>query len=257
MDQKIAIGAGVAVVLAAGVFWLWPEKAATPVVEPTVVAMPDEPAIKHSVPELAEASQRALPELAGSDAAVANSAESIFGAAAIAQWLVPDQIVKHVVVTLDNLPRKKFAERQKPIKAVPGRFIVEGTDEKRTIGADNAARYASMVQLVQSLDMSRVGAEYFRLYPLFQEAYKDLGYPDGYFNDRLVTVIDDLLAAPEVSGPIAVVQPNVMYEYADPALENLSAGQKAMIRLGPGNAATIKKKLQELRAVVATHKPAS
>lgn len=27
---------------------------------------------------------------------------------------------------------------------------------------------------------------YVRLYPLFQKAYVELGYPNGYFNDRLI-----------------------------------------------------------------------
>ena len=37
---------------------------------------------------------------------------------------------------------------------------------------------------------------YKQYYPLFQQAYVDLGYPEGYFNDRLVEVIDHLLATP-------------------------------------------------------------
>jgi hypothetical protein len=181
----------------------------------------------------------------------------LFGATAVEQWLIPNDIVRRFVVTVDNLPRKKYAERQKPIKAVPSRFVTDGAEDARVIGADNAARYAPLVQIVQALDMQTVAAEYFRLYPLFQASYKDLGYPDGYFNDRLVATIDDLLAAPEITGPIKLTQPNVMYEYADPKLESLSAGQKAMIRMGAANAAAIKVKLRELRTAVATGKAAA
>jgi hypothetical protein len=79
-----------------------------------------------------------------------------------------------------------------------------------------------------------------------------LGYPNGYFNDRLVEVIDNLLATPESKGPIELVRPNVMYVYADPALEARSAGQKLLIRMGPENAKAIKAKLSELRAVIAS-----
>ena len=42
-----------------------------------------------------------------------------------------------------------------------------------------------------------------------------------------------------------------MYQFADPKLEDLSAGQKLMLRMGPANAAIIKAKLHELRAQVA------
>jgi hypothetical protein len=50
-------------------------------------------------------------------------------------------------------------------------------------------------------------------------------------------VIDHLLATPEVGGPIAVVTPHVLYEYASAELEERSAGQKALLRAGPENAA--------------------
>src|SRR4029450_3313423 len=90
-------------------------------------------------------------------------------------------------------------------------------------------------------------ALYVRFYPWFQQAYRDLGYPSGYFNDRLVDVIDLLLATPEITGPVVLVQPRVLYTFADPRLEALPAGQKMMIRMGPENTAQVKVKLRELR----------
>jgi hypothetical protein len=85
---------------------------------------------------------------------------------------------------------------------------------------------------------------------LFQQSYQNLGYPNGYFNDRLVEVIDVMLATPESKGPIKLVRPNVMYTFADPALEARPAGQKLLIRMGPENAQAIKAKLTELRSVI-------
>ena len=46
-----------------------------------------------------------------------------------------------------------------------------------------------------------------------------------------------------------------MYTYADPALEARPAGQKLLIRMGPENAAAIKAKLTELRAVITAAPP--
>src|SRR6185369_8627545 len=73
-----------------------------------------------------------------------------------------------------------------------------------------------------------------------------------YFNDRLVEVIDHLLQTPDVRGPIPLKQGKVFYEYADPALEARSAGQKLLLRMGPQNEAVIKGKLKELRVYVTT-----
>jgi len=107
---------------------------------------------------------------------------------------------------------------------------------------------------VQGTDVKALAVVYQRLYPLFQQAYEDLGYPGKYFNDRLVEVIDHLLQTPEVPAPIALVQPKVFWEYADPTLENRSAGQKLLIRMGPQNARIVKGKLREFRAEILTRK---
>ena len=110
--------------------------------------------------------------------------------------------------------------------------------------------YTPYVRIAQAIDAKKLVAVYSRFYALFQEAYRQLGYPTGYFNDRLITCIDDLLAAPELDGPIKLAQPKVLYEYADPDLEALSAGQKIMIRMGLDNERKIKAKLREVRSAL-------
>ena len=100
-------------------------------------------------------------------------------------------------------------------------------------------------------NVRQLASTYKRLYPLFQQAYVDLGYPNGYFNNRLVEVIDHLLATPELEMPAQLTQPSVYFEFADPELEQRSAGQKLLIRLGNNNAAAVKLKLRELRREVA------
>ncbi len=109
--------------------------------------------------------------------------------------------------------------------------------------------------LFDAIPTDKAVATYVHLYPLFQKAYVDLGYPNGYFNDRLVEVIDHLLATPDVQGPVKLVVPHVLYEYADPDLQSRSAGQKVLIRMGSDNAKKVKAKLSEIRARVAREKP--
>ena len=83
---------------------------------------------------------------------------------------------------------------------------------------------------------------------MFQQAYEELGYPSAYFNDRVIDVIDLLLETPEIKRPIRLSQPHVLYTYADPDLEALSAGQKALLRSGQNNVVRVKAQLRELRA---------
>ncbi|MEO8016650.1 MAG: DUF3014 domain-containing protein, partial [Pseudomonadota bacterium] len=117
----------------------------------------------------------------------------------------------------------------------------------RVLEAANYERYKSLVQLVRSTDTQHLVATYTRYYPLFQEAYESLGHPPQYFNDRLIEVIDHLLATPDIKVPIELAQPGVLYEFADPKLETRSAGQKVLIRMGSENATAVKDKLRELR----------
>jgi hypothetical protein len=204
----------------------------------------------HPVPPSTDT--KPLPALNESDAPLAEDLEGVFGKKSLDQLLVPDQLVRHIVVTVDNLPRTKVAVEQRPVKATSGETVTVANGDTITLSADNYARYAGLIKIIQNANTEQLGALYLRYYPLFQQAYEDLGYPGMYFNDRLVQVIDHLLATPDLRGPIELRQGKVFYEYADPALESRSAGQKLLMRMGPDNAAVIKKKLRELKAFVTT-----
>ena len=174
----------------------------------------------------------------------------VLGDKTVSAFLVPKDIIRHAVVTVDNLPRKKVAAELRPVKPTAGKTVVTGSEESLVLSPDNYQRYAPLVQAVRAADTKQVARIYFHFYPLFQQAYENLGYPQKYFNDRLIEVIDDMLKAPEISGPIELVQPRVFYEYKDPELESRSSGQKLLIRMGPANEAVVKAKLRELRATI-------
>jgi hypothetical protein len=216
-----------------------------PVVAPQAAT---EPAVRNPIPETSDA--KPLPPLKESDPDVRASLVSVFGAKSIAQFLVPDNVVRHIVVTVDNLPRKKVAIELRPVKPTPGTTATATQADITTLGAANFERYAPLVKAVQNTDTQTLTNVYFRLYPLFQQSYEDLGYPGQYFNDRLVEVIDDMLKTPDVQGPVQLTQPKVFYEYADPKLEALSAGQKLLLRMGPANEAIMKAKLREVRKAI-------
>jgi hypothetical protein len=240
----------VVVVIAIGAaLYYWRTRQAVeqqPVAEAPATPPSAEPPIKHPIAE--EAPEAPLPPLGESDKAVHESLTGLFGRS-LEEVLTPKDIVRNAVVTIDNLPRKKTAVQRWPVKPTPGELAASGAEEL-TLSDANYKRYATAVQLVQKADAQQLAAMYRRYYPLFQEAYVDLGYPEGYFNDRLVEVIDHLLATPDVQGPIRLTQPGVFYEFADRDLEERSAGQKLLIRMGPANAAIVKAKLRELRQAV-------
>ena len=190
-----------------------------------------------------------------SDAAMQEALAGLFGAGAPGQYFYLNDLVRRIVVTVDNLPRRQVATRLSPMKPPSGLFVTTGQDGSLYLSPENYARHTPYVRLLQSADPKQVVAVYIRLYPLFQQAYQELGYPKGYFNDRLVEVIDHLLAAPDVPGPIKLVQPRVLYQFEDPKLEALSAGEKGLIRMGSENAAKVKGTLREIRRALTGQMP--
>jgi hypothetical protein len=257
---KPLIAAAIAVVAAGVGGWLYwrSHHAPLPTVaegeQPEAAAPPPEARIEHPVPAAPdEAANAPLPELNDSDKAIIHALGD--AAAGVTPYLVPESVVRHIVVTVDNLPRQKIAVDKRPVTAAAGAFVGDGDELHATLDERNFRRYEPMIDALRKADMQRFAAVYFRFYPLFQKAYQDLGYPTGYFNDRLVKVIDMLLATPQITGPIDLVRPNVMYVFADPKLEVLPAGQKLLIRMGDDNAKAVKAKLMELRAIITATPP--
>jgi len=91
--------------------------------------------------------------------------------------------------------------------------------------------------------------------------------PQPYFNDRFIAVLDQLLATPEVGPPLAVHLPTIvgpaptrpwlLYEFDDPALRSLSAGQRILLRMGAVNERRVKARLAELRRLLADPRTAA
>ena len=121
--------------------------------------------------------------------------------------------------------------------------------------------FAPFVSFVEAIDARKAVAAYVAMYPLLQRAYEDLGEPTPYFNDRVVAVIDDLLATPDIGEPVRVKHIDAdgaapsptaarLYVYDDPSLEHRTAGQKILMRVGQDNARRLKAKLIEIRALI-------
>lgn len=222
-------------------------------------AAPTGAKIVFPIEAVGEPEKASLPPLSSSDNYLAGAIGLLMARRDSLTFMHLDGFARRVVATVDNLARAHAAPRLCPVNQTPGRFsTTEAGTTASTIALQNHSRYVPLVHLIESIDTSKAVAVYASAYPLFQQAYDELGYPGRYFNDRLVAVIDHLLATPtrrealavkltEIKGPMAPQRPWVRYEFADPALESLSSGQKMLLRAGPDNQARLKLKLQELR----------
>lgn len=268
--RRIAIWIVAALVIAPVAWWYWQKPkpvTAAPVAAaatmPAAVATPAGPPAGIRYPLDAAAQQGTAPaaalEVTDPDAAVAGGLSALFGEQELAAWLIPDKLVRRLVATTDNLSRNTRTEQLRPLRPPPGPLAVQrvvvdavvGT-ERITLSGQNAARYDMAVSLLAKTDMRQAATLYRRLYPLLQRAYEDLGYPDRYFNDRVIDTIDNLLATPEPVQPLLLEQSKVLFTYADADMESRSAGQKLLLRMGVGHTRTIKQKLREFRGQISS-----
>lgn len=188
-----------------------------------------------------------LPALEASDRFMLDALASLIGNRSLLHLFDPDDLINHIVATVDNLPRRIVPTAALPVESPQGKFLRTGSEDGGVISPENAARYTPYMKLLESVNPAKAVALYVRLYPLFQKAYVSMGYPGQYFNDRLQVVLNDLLEAPEISGSIALVHPKVFYLFADPDLEKRSAGQKLLMRIGLDNERKVKTFLREFR----------
>ena len=268
--QPASAWLGVGLLAAALAAWFWWRQPPDAPPAPGPTAQAPAPAVSAPVAAVsgplhpmlpASAPEAGLPPLADADASVASALEELLGRGPVQSLLQTDGFVRRVVATVDNLPQASAAARLWPVQPTPQRFLVD--EKKGSIAPANAARYGALLSFAEAVPLERAVRLYGRLYPLFQQAYEELGYPGRYFNDRLVAVLDQLLQAPEPAGPLQVkltpvnidvpnLRPWVRYEFVDPELEALPSGQKILLRMGPANEARAKALIRELRKRVAT-----
>ena len=275
-----AAGLGLTALIGLGAWW-WHGQRQLPAPGPAVLERPaatpplaaptpapiaqaaSESAIRHplDLPAAAASAPRAASVI---DVGVVLS--ELFGRKSALGMFQLDDFARRVVATVDNLGRAHAPSRLWPVNPTEGKFLTERQGDSEVISADNGLRYTPYVLLIETVDLRQVVAAYLKLYPQLQTAYEELGYPRRYFNDRLVEVLDQLIATPDIdaapkvrlpviNGPVQPQRPWVLYEFADPALQSLSAGQRILLRTGPVNERRLKARLAELRRLLATGAP--
>ncbi|MDX1385570.1 MAG: DUF3014 domain-containing protein, partial [Thermoanaerobaculia bacterium] len=107
----------------------------------------------------------------------------------------------------------------------------------------NSLRHEALVQVFTAVDPNAAAAVVRRIRPLLQEAYADLGYPDGDFEEALEGAVSRLLATPIPERPPALEKMVTSYRYVDPELEALDPAQKAFLRMGSENMRKVRSQL--------------
>ncbi len=173
----------------------------------------------------------------------------------LADWLIDEELIRKLVVTIDNMAEGRIPRKHALLLPMKDKFKVSKKGLALWLDGYNHSRYNAYVELLASIDSQQWLDLYLNYYPLMQRAYAELGYPRKAFHDRVLMAVDQLLNSPVVAKPMALEQPSVMYTFADPKLQALSAIDKQMLRLGAANARKLKASLTVLRAKLVAVKP--
>lgn len=246
---QTAVGVLLLLIVVAVLFYFLIYKKAGP---PKPAAMEKPPALTEE-PALAE--EKHFPTmppvvLDQSDDLVRKLATELSSHPRLALWLKSKDIIRRFTAAVDNIANGLSPRSHIDFFIPAGEFKVMERGDFIYADPQAFSRYDAVVDVFVSLD-SQKSVQLFRsLKPLFQEAYRDLGYPNQDFEDAIFRAIDELLRTPVVEGEIRLEKAVLNYVMADPVLEGLSDAQKHLLRMGPENVGAVQAKLREIAVVL-------
>ena len=166
--------------------------------------------------------------------------------AALIRVLADEQLIRSIVVFVDNISRGEFPQTSLPYQRIEQEMSVRNIDENLFVMEANAHdRFNQLIDTFVAVDTDQAMTLYRTLQPLFQQAYAEIGSRNVNFDDTLRSAINAVLRSPNTEGPYQLVKPSVMFLYADASIENREEMQKQLIRIGPENTEKLKAKLRQ------------
>lgn len=234
------------------------ERVETPAPTPAPILPTERPApeaVAVTEPVVPEVAQEIidLPVLNESDAFLTERLQGLETGARLLSLIVSEDLIRKFVVFVDNvadgnLPQLEYPVRR-PSQAMAVRELDENLFEMQTVSYQ---RYTPIVDGLAAVNPELALQMYRMMKPLFQEAYREIGYGSRDFDDTLVRAIDTVLNARTAEGPFQLIKPKVMYVYADAEIERLNPVEKQLLRAGPQNAEKLKLTLRQYRERLVT-----
>ena len=193
---------------------------------------------------------RDLPPLDLSDPIVRELLGGLSSRPELAAWLATDGLIRNLVVSVDNVARGTSPAPHLRRLAPDSPFVARARGGDFVIDARSYRRYDGIADTVAALDANGLARTYSILRPRLQDAYRELGYPDGNFDVPVERAIARLLDTPLLEQDLDVRPSPVLYKFTNERIENLTPAQKQLLRMGPRNARLVQDKLRELAAAL-------
>jgi hypothetical protein len=201
---------------------------------------------KPKAPEPVPGENIELPPLGETDATVRQLVGALSSHPKVAAWLTTDQLIRNFAVVVVNISNGRSPAQHLRAVRPTGEFIADQEGEVARIDPRSYRRYDDYADAVGALDAEGTARLYATLKPRIQDAYRELGYPEGDFDGTMERAIVELLNTPVIEGDVALTPKSVSWDFADPKLQSLSSAQRQFLRMGPRNMRIVKAKLREI-----------
>ncbi len=164
----------------------------------------------------------------------------------VARWLLTDNLIRRFVAAVDLIASGGSPKTPIDFIELTGDFRAGKAEGQEFIDPKSYQRYQRITDIFVSLDTKGFVTLYKQLRLPIQQAYRDLGYPEGDFNATLKKAIMSLLETPVVEDRIYLNRDVLTYKMEDPELEQLTPAQKHLLRMGPDNMRAVQAKLRDI-----------
>lgn len=185
-----------------------------------------------------------LPPLNASDSLFRDIVSALSGNATLARALAGDRLVRGATLAVVQIGDGRTPDT--PLAVFRPATRVERAEDGR-IAPASYGRWEGAIGALTSVDPADAAQAYVNVKPLFDEAYREQGFPDGNFDVAIARAINMLAATPSRENITLVQRPGYL-EYEDQDLMGLQPVQKQFLLIGPEHRAAV---LAWLRAFAA------
>ena len=188
-----------------------------------------------------------LPELNNSDSFLRESLTIISSDSSFIRWISKDDLFRRAASYFDGLSRGVILNKIFPLSAPEGNFTTHKTGDELYLNAGNYERYSETIDVILNVDMALIAEIFHSTRPLLEAAFAEMGYNSRQMDGIILQSIEQILSTPIIARPISLSHESVLYQFADPDLEELSPIQKQLLRTGPENTQKIQQQALILR----------
>lgn len=195
--------------------------------------------------ELQQEEQIILPLLDSSDESFRSDIMKL--SPGLALLVNTEHLISQYVVIANDFSQGLRIENHMRFLKLAEPFVADQSEKGLFIAEKSYRRYDKLAAAIDAMDVQATLAVYKKFKPLLMQVLAEFSYPEDIgLEDIFTKAAAEILAAPVIEEPIALVKPSIRYKFADSRLEGLNPVHKQMIRMGPENTQIIQSKVRML-----------